>query len=154
MNVKGAFLISKGFISQLPSPSSTPAAIATLTTFASYQVFPFMSGYGTSKLAAQQLNASVAAAYPNVTAVNVHPGLVDTRLLLDVFRHFNLDDPTLVGGTLVWLTVDPQRSKFLSGRMVSANWDVDGLLERKDEIQKDNLLVLDLKGKFGKEQFE
>jgi hypothetical protein len=67
---------------------------------------------------------------------------------------FNLDDPSLIGGVLVWLSADAERSKFLTGRFISANWDVEGLLARKDEILEKDLLTLDMKGPFGKEQFE
>jgi NAD(P)-dependent dehydrogenase (short-subunit alcohol dehydrogenase family) len=150
--VKGSFLVSRAFIAQLPA--GTPATLVSLTTIVSHQPLPFISGYATSKLAAQQLNATVAAAYPNITAINVHPGLQDTQSLQPAFRRFNLDTPALVGGTLVWLAADAKRAHFLSGRTISVNWDVEGLVKRKEEIVKDNLLVLDLKGKLGKEQFE
>ncbi|KAK3939948.1 NAD(P)-binding protein [Diplogelasinospora grovesii] len=152
VNTKGTFLLTRSFISSLPSPD-TPAAIVNLTTMVSHKVLPMMTGYGISKLAAQQLIANIAAQNANITAVNVHPGLYDTDSLLDAFRVFNLDDPSLIGGTAVWLCANPERSKFLSGRVISANWDVNGLQERKEEIVKEDLLVIDLKGKFGKEQF-
>ncbi|OIW33937.1 NAD(P)-binding protein [Coniochaeta ligniaria NRRL 30616] len=153
VNTKGAFLVMKQFISLLPSPDY-PAVIANLVTSVTYKTLPFMSGYILSKLASQQLTANIAAGYPNITAINVHPGLYDTDILNEAFRRFNLDDPSLIGGTLVWLGADPERSKFLSGRTIVANWDVDGLVARKEEIVSKDLLVLDWKGTFGKEQFE
>lgn len=143
----------KHFISLLPS-SDYPAVIANLVTSVTYKTLPYMSGYILSKLGSQQLTANIAAGYPNITAVNVHPGLYDTEILNEAFRRFNLDDPSLIGGTLVWLGADPERSKFLSGRTIVANWDVDGLVARKEEIVTKDLLVLDWKGTFGKEQFE
>jgi NAD(P)-dependent dehydrogenase (short-subunit alcohol dehydrogenase family) len=143
----------KHFISLLPSPDY-PAVIANLVTAVTYKTLPFMSGYILSKLASQQLTANIAAGYPYITAVNVHPGLYDTDILNPAFRKFNLDDPSLIGGTLVWLGADAERSKFLSGRTIIANWDVDGLVARKEEIVGKDLLVLDWKGTFGKEQFE
>lgn len=42
------------------------------------------------------------------------------------------DDVGLCGGFLVWLT--KQKREYLSGRYVSANWDVDELETMKDEI--------------------
>lgn len=39
-------------------------------------------------------------------------------------------------------------------RWVSANWDVEDLEKRKDEIVQDDLLKLGLRGKFGIEQFQ
>lgn len=143
----------QGFIDLLPS-QETPAVIANLTTAISHKLIPAMSGYIISKLASQQLTGNIAAQYSKITAINIHPGLYDTDMLDPSFRKFNLDDPSLIGGTLVWLAADAERSKFLSGRTISANWDVDGLVERKEEIASKDLLVLDWKGEFGKEQFE
>jgi NAD(P)-dependent dehydrogenase (short-subunit alcohol dehydrogenase family) len=154
VNLRGPFLLSRAFISQLPDPQKSPATIATLTTFSAYQVFPFMAGYAISKLGAWSLAANIAEAYKNITCAIVHPGLVKTRQLLDAFARFDLDPPELVGSVLVWIASDPERSRFLSGRMISANWDVEGLLERRVEILNSNMLKLDLVGPFGKEQFE
>jgi NAD(P)-dependent dehydrogenase (short-subunit alcohol dehydrogenase family) len=115
---------------------------------------PFMAGYVTSKLATVQLNANIAAAYPSINAVNIHPGLIETEMLKEPFKRFNMDDPSLTGGTLAWLAADHERSRFLSGRTIHANWDVEGLVARRDEIVKENLLTIGLQGKFGKDQFE
>jgi NAD(P)-dependent dehydrogenase (short-subunit alcohol dehydrogenase family) len=111
-----------------------------------------MSGYNISKLATLQLTAHLAAAYPNVTAIALHPGLVDTDMVRDEFRRFDLDSPALVGGLAVWLS--SEKAKFLTGRVMVSHWDVDDLLERKDEIVGGRLLQIDLNGTFGKEQFE
>jgi NAD(P)-dependent dehydrogenase (short-subunit alcohol dehydrogenase family) len=151
VNTKGAFLLAQSFINALPSPS-TPATLVNLISAAAWLVLPFMSGYGISKLAALQLVTNIAAAYPNVTAVALHPGLVDTDMLDEKFRRFDLDSPALIGGVTVWLSSD--KAKFLTGRAIAANWSVDDLVARKEEIEEGNLLRMDLRGKFGKEQFE
>jgi hypothetical protein len=46
------------------------------------------------------------------------------------------------------------QAKFLSGRYMSSNWDVDELQARKDEIAEKNLLKIDLRGEFGSNLFE
>jgi len=153
VNVRGPYLLTKAFISGLPSPDY-PATIATIVSFSAYQIYPFIAGYGISKLAAWSLAANVAVAYPNITSAVVHPGLVQTRQLQPAFQRFDLDKPELVGSVLVWLAADPERSRFMSGRIMSANWDVEGLLARKDEILNSNKLQIDVPGPFGKEQFE
>lgn len=43
-----------------------------------------------------------------------------------------MDSPELGAGTVVWLTKG-QRT-WLNGRFISANWDMNELEERKDEI--------------------
>ena len=154
LNVRGTFLMTQSFLKSLPSPS-TPAKIITLTTGAAYQVFPNLSAYGISKLAALELMTYVAVENPNVFAVAVHPGIVKTDMTADMFRKFALDTPELVGGVGVWLAgwegVD---RGFLGGRFVSVNWDVDELVKRKEEIERDGLLKMYLQGQFGAEQFE
>jgi NAD(P)-dependent dehydrogenase (short-subunit alcohol dehydrogenase family) len=151
VNTKGAFLLAQNFIKALPSPS-TPATLVNVVSAAAWKVFPFMAGYSISKLAAMQLVSHLAVAYPNLTAVGLHPGLVETDMMEEVFKRFDLDSPALIGGVTVWLSSD--KAKFLTGRTIAANWSVDDLVARKEEIERDNLLRVDLTGKFGKEQFE
>ena len=50
------------------------------------------------------------------------------------------DTPELCAGFAVWLTKG-QRA-WLNGRYVSATWDVDELLAKKDEIVKGDKLKL------------
>ncbi|KAK3298760.1 uncharacterized protein B0H64DRAFT_422497 [Chaetomium fimeti] len=152
VNAKGAFLLARGFINALPDPSTTPATIVNLTTAAAWLVLPIMSGYATSKVASQQLMTHLAAGYPNITAVSLHPGFVDTDMVPDSFRHFDFDSPALVGGAAVWLASD--KAKFLSGRAVAAQWSVDDLVAREDEIVKGGLLRMEMTGKYGAEQFQ
>lgn len=154
LNIRGTFLATQQFLQLLPSPD-TPAKIITMTTGAAYQVFPALSAYGISKLAVLELMAYVAAENPNVVATALHPGIVDTEMTKDYFKRFALDTPELVGGVGVWLAgwEGPDRS-FLSGRFVAANWDVEDLVGRKEEIVEKELLKMDLNARLGAEQFE
>lgn len=137
------------FLKSLPSPS-TPAKIITLTTGAAYEVFPNLSAYGISKLTVLELMTYVAAENPNVLAVAMHPGIVDTDMTIEAFQKFALDTPELVGGVGVWLAAwDGVDRSFLGGRFVSANWDVEELVKRKEEIESEGLLKMDLKGTLG-----
>jgi NAD(P)-dependent dehydrogenase (short-subunit alcohol dehydrogenase family) len=153
MNIHGTFLITQQFLKALPS-SNTPAKIVTLTSGTAYFVIPEASAYGLSKLGVLQLMAYVAAENPNVVAVALHPGIVATGMVQPAFEKFALDTPELVGGVGAWLAgwKGPDRS-FLNGRFVSANWDVENLVERKDEIVEKDLLKMALNAKMGSEQF-
>lgn len=151
VNTKGTFLISRGFIRQLPS-SETRATIVNLVTLAAWKTFAHLSGYGISKAGALQLAQHIAAGYPNINTVSVHPGLVETDMLMDQFRRFTRQTPELVGGLAVWLS--HPHAQFLSGRTIGSHWSVDDLVARKDEIVSKNLLQLDLTGNFDGAQFE
>ncbi|KAI1345444.1 hypothetical protein F5Y01DRAFT_300514 [Xylaria sp. FL0043] len=150
VNGKGTFLVTRSFIGQLPT-SQTPATIINLTTGAAWKGSPMMPGYSISKLVAQQQIPCIAAVYPNITAVALHPGLLDTDMLPQNMRHFDRETPELVGGVAVWLS--HSHANFLSGKVIASQWDVDELLTRKVEIQSSNDLMMDLVGKFGPEQF-
>jgi NAD(P)-dependent dehydrogenase (short-subunit alcohol dehydrogenase family) len=131
----------------LPSPD-TPATIVNVSSWQAFFTVPPLGAYFMSKYILDALATYVAAEYPDVTAVSMHPGLVATDMLREPFRSlFNQDSPELVGGTAVWLC--QEKAKFLSGRFIAANWDVEDLLSRKEEIVKDDLLKLTLKGEFG-----
>jgi NAD(P)-dependent dehydrogenase (short-subunit alcohol dehydrogenase family) len=107
-----------------------------------------------SKLAAFELMTYVAAENPNIVAVALHPGVVNTEMTIDSFKRFALDTPELVGGMGVWLAAwEGTDIGFLSGRFVSANWDVDDLVARKEEIVKGNLLKMDINAQLGAVQF-
>ncbi|KAF1847866.1 NAD(P)-binding protein [Cucurbitaria berberidis CBS 394.84] len=153
LNIRGTFLMTQSFLKQLPSPE-TPARIVTLTTGAAYEVFPTFSAYGMSKLAVFELMTYVAVENPNVVAVALHPGMVDTEMMKDMFKKFALDTPELVGGVGVWLAAwDGLDRAFLSGRFVTSNWDVEDLVKRKEEILAGNLLKMDLNATLGAAQF-
>jgi NAD(P)-dependent dehydrogenase (short-subunit alcohol dehydrogenase family) len=113
----------------LPSPDA-PATIINLTTGSAWQVFAHLSGYSISKLASQQQVQYIATGYAHahITDVAIHPGLVDTDIMLDSFRRFKLQSSTLIGGLAVWW------------------WSVGDLVARKEEIVKEKLLRVDLTG--------
>lgn len=94
-------------------------------------------GYSISALATNRLTEWVAGAYAEheVLAYSVHPGAVKTTLapgmpewILDASQ----DDPALCGAFCIWLV--KERRKWLSGRFLMANWDVEELEGRKSEI--------------------
>ncbi|KAF1925041.1 NAD(P)-binding protein [Didymella exigua CBS 183.55] len=154
INIHGTFLVTQQFLKQLPSPD-TAARIITLTTGAAYLVFPGSSAYGISKLAVLELMAYVAVENPNVVAIALHPGIVDTEMTKEMFKRFALDTPDLVGGIGVWLAGwEGLDRSFLSGRFVASNWDVEDLVGRKDEIVEKELLKITLNAKLGPEQFK
>ncbi|KIW72424.1 hypothetical protein PV04_00619 [Phialophora macrospora] len=149
VNVKGTFMMSRAFLSLLGTERH--GTIVNLSAGIATAVFPTWSSYSITKLAALKLAEYVAAEYPNVNAVALQPGVVDTDMVLESFKRFALDTPELVGGTGVWLATDAAR--FLTGRFISANWSVDDLVRRKDVILVGNDLKVIYQGTFGLDQF-
>ncbi|KAI9810259.1 MAG: hypothetical protein M1827_006393 [Pycnora praestabilis] len=149
MNVHGPFLVLHGFLQLLGTERE--GSIVTMTSGVTTGIFPTTSSYTLSKLAIQHLQAFIAAEYPKVTATSLHPGVVMTDMTKDQWKPFAHDTPELVGSTGVWLATE--KAKFLSGKYISANWSVDDLMARKDEIISEGKLSMGLKGEFGAEQF-
>ncbi|EUC37904.1 hypothetical protein COCCADRAFT_32998 [Bipolaris zeicola 26-R-13] len=149
VNAKGTYLQTRSFLSLLPSsPTSTPATILTLSSWQSFFTVPAVGGYLISKFAVDALAAYVAAEYPCVTSISMHPGMVATDMLREPFRSlFNNDSAELVGGMAVW--VCQEKARWLSGRFVSVNWDVEDLMARKGEVVERDLLRLGMRGEFG-----
>jgi hypothetical protein len=56
-------------------------------------------------------------------------------------QHVDLtDDPGLCGAFCVWLSREKEDRMWMNGRMVSATWDVDELVEKRGKIEGQDLL--------------
>ncbi|KAF7716067.1 Uncharacterized protein PECH_008711 [Penicillium ucsense] len=145
-NVLGSMVMSQVF---LPTANPDHATIVALTAAV---VFPAarlqkMSGYITSKLAVVKLVEFLAAENSNLVAVALHPGMIDTKVFRESGadpRHLPMDTVDLPGNFTVWLT-SPEAA-FLSGRCAWANWDVDELKDKADEIKSGLLLTSGIYG--------
>ncbi|KAH6988009.1 hypothetical protein BKA56DRAFT_578162 [Ilyonectria sp. MPI-CAGE-AT-0026] len=105
---------------------------------------PFMEGYSSyraSKIAAYKLFEYYEEENPSFTVIHIHPGLIAGTAMTKKFgatvEQFGLtyDDVALSGDFAVWAA--SEEAKFLSGRLISATWDVDELKAMKDEIEAD-----------------
>lgn len=50
------------------------------------------------------------------------------------------DDVDLCGAVCVWLTSKYEDIQWLSGRLISATWDLDELLAKKEQVIEKDLL--------------
>ncbi|KAJ5288794.1 hypothetical protein N7478_001824 [Penicillium angulare] len=148
VTVKGTFLVTKAFIKETGSSPSAPTSIITITSQASLGNPPGMGAYSMAKLALSKLMAYIASEHPDITAVVLDPGIVATDMANSVpfLAPFLNDTPELVGGSGVWMASGDK--KYLSGRYVSVNWDVEEIERRKDEIISENQLKFFIKAKF------
>lgn len=109
------------------------------------------SKYCISKMAQVRIVEHVAEQFGarGVLALAVHPGAVETEMAAETapeeFKKYLVDDPELCGHFLVWLTREPGSFNWLNGRLVSANWDPDELVEAKEQIIEGDLLKFEAK---------
>lgn len=146
----GTYLVTRHFLKVLGSEK--PGLIITVTSGAGAFVFPQTSAYSLTKLVGVRINEFLQVENPNVTAIGLHPGIIKTDMTTDMFLKFANDTPELVGGTGVWLASGDK--KWLSGRYLHTNWDVDGLEARREEVERDDLLKMKLNAVLGTEQFK
>ncbi|KAF2488334.1 NAD(P)-binding protein [Lophium mytilinum] len=147
VNVKGSYLMSRAFLRLVGSERE--ATIVNVNTWGMLTTGPVGTSYPISKLAMGRLSEAIPSAYSKVSSMNYHPGMIVTDMAEShpEVLHFCGDTVELAAGTAVYLA-SPQ-AQFLSGRYMSANWDVDDLEARKTEIIEGDLLKMDLKGEFG-----
>lgn len=146
LNVKGPLTVLQTYLraNRKHSPD-TPRTVINLPSGAAHLPYaPTACAYGTSKLANSKITEYVHHENPTWNVFNMQPGVVATDLARQVGRKAP-DSPELPAGFAVWLAAHPN-ARELNGKFVWANWDVNELLEMKDEIQKKDLLTLTLKG--------
>jgi len=148
INLKGLYLVSKYFIRNLEGKIGTLISMSSTTALV---VFPTQTAYGSSKLATNRLIETLHFEYPNVRSFSLHPGLVDTALSrtheVSTRYAWTMDSPALSAGTVLYLTTPG--AEFLRGRWISANWRVDELEKRREQIVGQNLLKTGFTGRLG-----
>jgi hypothetical protein len=79
--------------------------------------------------------------------ISVNPGAVKTAMFdkskLEGKADFPTTDPRAAAEFIVWAA--SEEGAFLNGRLAWANWDVDELLAKRDEIVEKQLLFSSLK---------
>jgi NAD(P)-dependent dehydrogenase (short-subunit alcohol dehydrogenase family) len=73
----------------------------------------------------------------------VNPGAIKTKISEDLpqrVRDAFPDRPDVAGDTIAWLAAE--RREWLGGRYVSCPWDMEELVEKKDEIVEHDKLKL------------
>ncbi|KAL3446375.1 hypothetical protein BJX65DRAFT_309074 [Aspergillus insuetus] len=149
VNVKGTLITTKAFLSKTGPTPSSPTTIINLTSGGAVALAPGKCAYSIAKLAVTKFTSYLQSEHPTITSVSLSPGIVATDMAHSVpfLAPFIGDTHELVGGAAVWLSSGDRA--FLSGRVFSANWDVEELEARKQEIVEKNLLTICYRGEFG-----
>jgi len=157
VNLKGMYYVIRYSIAPLIESAKKWEAegrsgghLILVTSIGAQLLFPGASDYQTSKHATNRLCEFVNVDHgaDGVKCFAMHPGGVATELALNMpdSIHGGLTDkPELPANFAVWLASG--KADWGVGRYFSANWDVDQLLQRKDEIVADDLFVNRLRTK-------
>ncbi|KAI9162716.1 NAD(P)-binding protein [Paramyrothecium foliicola] len=137
VNVKGSYLMIHHFLNQeKSSPDASPSGtVISLSTGAAGMSLPSMSSYISSKLALTRIMEILHAEQPGVRAFTLLPGTLKTAMTAEAFLPFARDDPMLSGGMTLFLSTP--RAEWLSGGVVSVNWDIEEMEAHKDEILRE-----------------
>ena len=140
INAIAAFNLTKAFLA-LTMPSSSHKTIINISTAAAHILNPMRVGYGSSKAAGVQIMQGFASQYKDDPSVNIfsfHPGAFYTPGVAANFAMGDVkwDEPDLPAYFALWLA-GPE-SRFLHGRFLWANWDVDELIGMKERLEKED----------------
>ncbi|KAK7219030.1 hypothetical protein V2G26_007033 [Clonostachys chloroleuca] len=135
VNVKGTWLVTRRFLPLLLK--SEVRIVVLFTSIASFLVAAGGTSYPISKLAVLRMAEVFATEYDKegLLAIAFNPSDVLTDLshkLPEKASMISQDKPELAGDTLVFLT--KEKRQWLSGRMITLNWDMEEFLSKKEEI--------------------
>lgn len=126
----------------LDSPNGAKTVINVTSICSHFTGFGAM-GFNISALATDRLTEIAAETYADrgLLCYAVHPGVVKTTpppgMDKEALKHAH-DEPDLCGAMCLWLT--REKPDWLSGRYLSAGWDIDELkLKREEIVQGDKL---------------
>lgn len=143
VNLVGKFANIRVLLPLLLETDNGAKAIVNITSATSHFASMGALGYNISQLATNRLTEAVAESYAaqGVVAYAVHPGIVATLPLpagMAEVHPWAKDDVGLCGAFLLWLV--KEKREWLSGRYLSANWDVDELEGMKERIVGEDML--------------
>lgn len=136
VNLKGPYLVTQAFLPLLLKGQQK--TIVNIGSIGAHITRPSASAYQISKFALLRLSQFTAVEYAShgVISITLNPGAVATEMVVSNLpldsHHKLVDTPELGGDTIAWLTQD--RQEWLSGRYLSANWDMEEIFSRKEEI--------------------
>ncbi|KAH9825846.1 NAD-P-binding protein [Teratosphaeria destructans] len=141
VNVFGVYHVARAFIPLLLKTENGLKQIITITSIGAHNIVPGGSGYLSAKLAVLRFTDFIGVENPGIVTYGVHPGGVLTdlaRAIGEKNMHLLIDQPELAADSLVWLT--SERREWLNGRYISVTWDMEELLQKRQEIEEQNLL--------------
>ncbi|KAH7407322.1 hypothetical protein BKA64DRAFT_666299 [Cadophora sp. MPI-SDFR-AT-0126] len=142
LNFFGTYLCIRHLLPLIIETEGGAKAIVNIVSGGAHLASAFLSPipYNISKMAVVRMSQYVDDSHRErhgVLCYALHPGSARTPLtdgFPPIWDPILVDDVELCGGYCVWLT--KEKRGWLSGRYVSAEWDVDELEAMKDDIVK------------------
>jgi NAD(P)-dependent dehydrogenase (short-subunit alcohol dehydrogenase family) len=118
-----------------------------LSSSRALNVRPGSASYLTSKLAVQRWIEALQVEYAEqgLLAYCVKPGANKTqitRVVSETGRNALPDRPDVAGDTIAWLAAE--RKEWLGGRYINHPWDMEELVQKREEIVSGHKLKLKL----------
>ncbi|KAJ9501885.1 hypothetical protein H2202_002847 [Exophiala xenobiotica] len=148
VNAMGTYLAAHYFVPLLlASPNGAKGFIAIGSVAGCIRRGPIANtGYTVSKMAQVRLVEYLHEQYggQGLVSLAVHPGAVATKMAKgntpEEFLPYLTDDVDLCGAVCVWLSKQLNDLSWLSGRLISATWDMEELMSRRKQIEDRDLL--------------
>ncbi|KAN0120379.1 NAD(P)-binding protein [Hyaloscypha variabilis] len=140
VSVKGNFNLVNAF---LPFAAADATVVDISTCIIPMAAMPGLSSYHASKVAALKYFEYVHAENPHLFLIHVHPGCLRTAAdskCPEGTTGIGYDKGALCGDAVVWV-VSPE-ARFLNGKYIWVNWDVDELKAMSSDIEKSDKLTL------------
>lgn len=151
VNLKGTYHVVRFCLPRLiesarkhAAGGSTGGHLILISSVGAQLLIPGASDYQTSKHAINRLCEFINVDHgeDGIKCFAIHPGGVPTTLarnMPEAIHSSLVDEPELAAGFIVWLCSG--KADWAKGRYLSANWDVNELLQMKGRIIGDDLLV-------------
>ncbi|KEQ78835.1 oxidoreductase [Aureobasidium pullulans EXF-150] len=143
-NISGSLFVAQAFLRHA-SPNATVVEINSSAAHVNFS--PGFSAYSIGKLAICRLWDSLAFANPEMSVFHLQPGIVDTAMNREAGGIDAIgfsDDVSLPASFIVWLA-SPE-ARFLRGKFLWANWDVNELKNQAQKIEETAYLSVGLVG--------
>ncbi|KAF2004704.1 NAD(P)-binding protein [Amniculicola lignicola CBS 123094] len=144
VNVGGALNIAQAFLRH----AAPDAVVIDVNSSVAHENFGGVCpSYGVSKLGVFRVWHDVGSVHPNLFVFHVQPGVVDTDMNKAVggVKAIGFEDHVSLPASFhVWLA-SPE-ARFLKGKFLWSNWDVDELKSRAEELEGSQQLSLNLVG--------
>jgi NAD(P)-dependent dehydrogenase (short-subunit alcohol dehydrogenase family) len=144
VNVLGSLIAFRAF---LPNAAPNATLINNTSGIGHLPAMPFISSYQVSKLANSKLMENISVEHPELFVLNVQPGVIDST----INRKSDIpgtDNANLPGNFAVW-AASPE-ARFLNGKYIYCNWDVEELVSRKSNFEEPTFMKLGLEGNSAK----